>query len=221
MDRSLVEPKLQTGFRLFCAMLTILLVSMASAAHAQNSLPYGDRGLRLAIVHEPESDSYFELRRMIGSHVLGSTERGLQFWQAETLASRLEYEGRGGRLAVIDTLAKHALIREKIIPVLAADSENPKVWNTNAWIGLRYWCKYHTLMWVTAETMENDAPQPWDVPYFKFGDKCGANADYMGVFYNERGAWQAVGYGKEWKHILIEYPRLRNENLAGREPEGG
>lgn len=137
--------------------------------------------------------SYFELRF--------DNTKGT--WQAaKNLAESKTYKGVRGRLAVVQDPEVHSFLRR-----------NFKT-NVESWIGLRYWCSFRKVQWVTGEVLKTNAfaiwANPWDRRDIPFCEGASSRADgYMPVYYlpsNLGFRWQAVNSGKHFKQYFVEYP---------------
>ena len=152
-------------------------------------------------VYDPDSKSYFELRNDNADGV----------WpKARQLAESKIYKGIQGRLAVVKSVRTHNFLRK-----------NFKLENFT-WIGLRYWCKFRKLQWVTGEIHKAGEFSPWAMKWFRTATTvCGtgtATGDgaFMPVYYSpadsDRGfTWQASGPGKGFEFYLVEYPTAQGQ----------
>ena len=147
-------------------------------------------------IYDPNTKSYFELRN----------DNRSGYWEdAHRLAASKVYRGVRGRLAVVNSAAVHSFLRRTF--KLASDQPT--------WIGLRYWCKYRKLQWVTGRLHVRGEYSNWNRPWYNHPETvCGKGATtlekgYMPVFYSptERGfRWKAAGAGKGFIHYFVEYP---------------
>ena len=112
-------------------------------------------------------------------------------------AKRFDYKGRTGRLAVVDSKAVHRwLIRSFRL-------------RGDTWIGLRYWCSYRQLAWVTGNKHALSAFGAWHQPWARGAkDYCASESvPFMPIYYNGKTArWQATGSNKSFRYYMIEYP---------------
>lgn len=156
-------------------------------------------------VYDPVSKSYFELRNDNG----GAPRKPASWGTARLNASKHMYKGRRGRLAVVKTQATHEFLRRNF-PFIFGNRP------TGAWIGLRYWCKFRRLQWVTGEFFEPGSFGPWAPQWYRVKhtscSQRGSGAaikGYMPVYYlpTDRGfQWQASGPLKHFTMYIIEYP---------------
>ena len=144
-------------------------------------------------VYHPESKNYFELVRMEGT-------RRRNWGNAFEYASKRVHKGVRGHLAVVDSPEIHEFLRKTFKP------------NRNTWIGMRYWCAYRKLQWVTGETLERGDFKAWNVQWDLSGDESGchgAKGVYMPIFYTtyDQGfRWGATGIAKNWRSYFVQYP---------------
>jgi hypothetical protein len=147
-------------------------------------------------IYNPATKSYFELR-------IGKETRGGLYWQeAQTLATELVYKGVPGRLAVISDAETHSFLARNF----DIDAE--------AWIGLRYWCSFRKLQWVTGDILESGAFGAWANPWHRTDlPPCESastlTTGYMPVYYRPKSRgfrWQAVGSAKGFPRYFVEYP---------------
>ena len=168
-------------------------------------------------VYNPDTKSYFELYTPADQTYIeeGGNIYGLSWTVAKTMAQKLTYKGVRGRLAVVNTREIHNFLKEKFHPTKPA------------WIGLRYWCKFKKLQWVTGEAFDRkkdfSAWGPmWDQNttrnYVRLGQQsqaadCSAmfsgTLNYLGVHYwsmDEGFEWNANGYAKHFDALFVEFP---------------
>jgi hypothetical protein len=156
--------------------------------------------------YNPATKSYFELYSPDASDPTKnrvSLSGPIGWTKANVLAARRSYNGVRGRLAVVDSLQTHNLLRENFRPQLAA------------WIGLRYWCNFNKLQWVTGKfhrwgpVWNHSAKTPKDDPNQKSYCERRNNKHYFPVHYwgTQYGFfWNANGRHKEFNALFIEYP---------------
>lgn len=148
-------------------------------------------------VYNPATKSYFQMLKTTGRH--GNWPESLEQAYAQT------YKGVRGRLAVIDSPETHEFVLRNF------DVSRP------TWIGLRYWCEFRMLEWVGLRPYSPGDPgrfQAWHPRWWHGEQLCPPNASgpgaFVGVYYqptSERTAlWQAVGKGKGFGLLLVEYP---------------
>jgi len=162
--------------------------------------------------YNPATKSYFELNSPDASDHSKkevSLSGPIGWTKANVLAARRSYNGVRGRLAVVDSLQTHNFLRENFLPQLAA------------WIGLRYWCNFNKLQWVTGKfhkrgkfhrwgpVWNHSAKTPKDDPNQKSYCERRNNKHYFLVHYwgTQYGFfWNANGRHKEINALSIEYP---------------
>jgi hypothetical protein len=144
-------------------------------------------------IYNPASKSYFELRD--DNAPPGTWEK------ARGLAARLSYKGARGRLAVVDSEATHLFLRRNFTI------------KEETWIGLRYWCAFRKLQWVTGKLHSREGFNIWANQWYRLEETmCGQGVTigpraYMPVYYLPRGfRWQACGASKWFTHYFVEYP---------------
>mgnify|MGYP003669790962 CR=1 FL=1 len=186
-------------------ILGILAIAMAStavhAAPAYNT-PF----------YNPETKSYFELYSPDANDPKNTevkTFGKIQQKHAIKMAAKRFYKGARGRLAVVKSQETHEFLAKHLRPEGAA------------WIGLRYFCTFKKLMWVTGEifTVGKDfakwGPRTWSV---QGGSPASGKPGQC--LYHEKGValpvhywgmehgffWNANGMSKEFNAMIIEYP---------------
>jgi hypothetical protein len=128
---------------------------------------------------------------------------GANWAQAASAASQRSYNGRKGRLAIIDNPNLQTWIIKKFnISALIGN------YGGETWIGLRYMCNSHELWTVNGERYPRTAFTFWDVPWYRSHIRCDtSNIPYMGVYIRaQTNRWQASGVRKRFVHYLVEYP---------------
>lgn len=162
--------------------------SIAAAAGWKNQGP----------IFDPKTKSYFELRV---DNKRGGNKPNWQ--QAHANASRLFHEGRRGRLAVIKNLDTLQFVRENF------SVDHP------TWIGLRFYCQFRKLIWVTGEIHSLRDSKLWHRQWYRNQQtRCRANTPkaggYMPVYLTPKTdgpvAWQASGAAKFFDYYMVEYP---------------
>lgn len=148
-------------------------------------------------IYNPATKSYFELR---------GDNREEVWMNARRRAEALEYKGVRGRLAVVTSPETHSFL-----------AKNFDI-DVEAWIGLRYWCTYRKLQWVTGDVLSPEHFTAWASQWNKpepIGPCEGASTmvtGYMPVFYQPTAngfKWQAVNAGKGYSRYFVEYPTGR------------
>jgi len=186
---------------------TILSISFALIASPLRAEPLYNKP-----VYNPETKSYFELYAPDPVGLLkGDQVQSIKWTVAAKMARARTHKGVRGRLAVVKTRQVHEFLRDTFQP------------NAAAWIGLRYWCKFKKLQWVTGEIYPTTAyaawGQIWNEGAIYPGQKdtagaiCGFSVsdpgDHAGVHYwsiKQGFHWNANGRDKYWSAMFIEYP---------------
>ena len=144
-------------------------------------------------IYNPETKSYFELR----------IQDDMEWQGARRAAESHIYKGVRGRLAIVSTPEVHSFLQH-----------NFEI-KEEAWIGLRYWCTFRKLQWVTGKVMKPEDFGAWHPTWHRPDGiaPCEAAATkttgYMSVYYQPSSAgfkWQAVGSAKKFKRYFVEYP---------------
>jgi hypothetical protein len=190
------------------AALSAAMVLLALGA----PLPAGAEMLLNTPVYNPQTKSYFELYTPDLKKVRAYKDiYGLSWRAAWRLAPKLEFHGVKGRLAVVKSHAVSEFLKDTFKP----DEE--------AWIGLRYWCKFHKLQWVTGDVWKPGDfslwGRVWDQPTIsptqsgmgEAKDQCNPTAPsyHLGVHYWRREwgfYWNANGQNKHFNMMFVEYP---------------
>lgn len=185
---------------LLAALLALMILLGGPAAAPAEPAPdgrpvYVAQKLNEPIYH-PGTKSYFELRNDNGTDYIGDR------WQsAREKAAGLSYRGTRGRLAVIKSEETHLFLRRNFNLV------------EEAWIGLRYWCAFRKLQWVTGELHTRQDFNVWAGQWFRDANtKCGAGTatspqSFMPVYYLPHNfRWQASGPAKKFAYYFVEYP---------------
>lgn len=144
------------------------------------------------IVYNEATNSYFELREDLpGAHP--------RWWHAEDIARRQFHRGARGRLAVIrdhetmDFVRKHFDIKQE------------------TWIGARFFCTFHKLVWVDGEVHEPTDYSNWAAKWHRTDIRC-PDVTWMPIYLRPAGSnlfWQASGPNKAFHSYLVEYPAGR------------
>lgn len=157
-------------------------------------------------VYNPETKSYFELHRPKGQ----VAKVGIAWPEASKIAAGKNYRGVRGRLAVVKTAATDKFLRETFKS------------STAAWIGLRYWCGFKRLQWITGEIHGLNKFQRWGTTWNIKGRnralssmlaECPARAGgtpyFLGIHYwNLKSGfnWNANSLNTGLNALFIEYP---------------
>lgn len=186
----------------------ILIVIVICSATVAEAGPYNKP------IYNPETKSYFELYnptvKTPGAKKAYYDPRFQWFWeQARRIAARKIYRGVRGRLAVVKTRSVHEFLRTHF------------TLGEPAWIGLRYWCKYHKLLWVTGELQKLTAFSNWGAVWDAQGaqpngprvkscvEVAHGGIPWLPVHYwptKDGFYWNANGYRKGFASMFIEYP---------------
>ena len=182
--------------------LTVLIVAvcmlcLSGPVMAVKKPAKGQLNVRQGPIYNPQTNSYFELRVDFGY------EGGPNWKNAHRSAAALTYKGQKGRLAVVNNLNTLKFVREHFRL------------NREVWIGLRYFCKFRKLVWVTGELQPLQSPGMWARQWFrKKNVTCRTvNLEYMPVYVTSENfgsvVWQASGPRKFRNGYLVEYPNPR------------
>lgn len=163
-------------------------------------------------IYNEKTKSYFELYnptvKTPGANKAGYDPRYQFFWdKAQRVAAGKIYKGVRGRLAVVNSPQIHSFLQKHF-----------KL-GEPAWIGLRYWCSFNKLQWVTGEihplsafhrwgrVWNVDGPSPTGTKN-SGGCEQGRAGRYLPVHYwsTKQGFfWNANGYRKGFSSLFIEY----------------
>jgi hypothetical protein len=143
-------------------------------------------------VYFAANNSYFEL-------VEFPKWFGLTWLEAKAQAEQRSYKGVQGRLAVITGENVNDFLRQTFAPA------------RETWIGLRYWCPYLKLQWVTGDFLARTEYSNWHPYWFRDpASHCAVTEmPFMPVYYtpNDTGfLWQAAAAWKRASALFIEYP---------------
>ena len=158
-------------------------------------------------VYFETTKSYFEMvQAPAGSSVRGADLREIGWERAAGYAASRKFKGVSGRLAVVRTPGTQDFLMRTFKP------------RERSLIGLRYYCEYHKLLWVTGEELPLSNYANWGRPW-SVGTACKDNGKYASVFIagsnhlvmgeNDRlstGRWYATGMLKEFYQFFVEYP---------------
>lgn len=190
-----------SAFLASCAALAIAALAVLTAG------PAAAQQMVNKPVYFPHTKSYFEMVRMSNSPL--SSGIGVVDWpEAKLLAERRTYKGARGRLALVTDPETNAFLRDTFKP------QEP------AWIGLRYWCAFGKLQWVTGDEHPLTAYANWDVIWNR--NAVGRNSSssqnpcprdartaYLAVHYwptTEGFFWNAHTSAKKFPLFYVEYP---------------
>jgi len=169
------------------------------------------QGLYNKKVYNAETKSYFELYSSDASDPKWKDNvrdfGHIKWQQANELVRKRWFKGVRGRLAVVKSRQTHEFLKKNFRP------------NGPAWIGLRYWCRFRKLQWVTGEIHKLNAFQAWGpvwniagaAPHKNKGIAgcSAAKRDFLPVHYwrmQDGFFWNANARLKEWNQVFIEYP---------------
>ena len=159
------------------------------------------------LVYFPETDSYYELVSL-SSQYPGRFGRNATGWQeVNRLAVQRVRKSRRGRLAIVSSKKVHDFLRKTFRP------EKP------AWIGLRFFCKYNTAMWVNGQRIKPGDFRAWANPW-NLAEKhysptsphrisCANWNPVLPVHYwgiPEGFLWNGNVYTVHWSTFFVEYP---------------
>jgi len=161
-------------------------------------------------VYNSVSKSYFELYSPDATDPKKrpvSISGGIEWIHAAKMAQKKTFHGVQGRLAIVNTRQIHEFLRDTF------QSAGP------VWIGLRYWCRYRKLQWVTGSIHPRGSFQKWgriwnQVAAAPSGQQKRANCPNskqhtLGVHYwgvDQGFFWNANGRFKQFNALFIEYP---------------
>ena len=151
-------------------------------------------------VYNPATKSYFELVT-----VKGRGYRPDFNWQEARAAARQRiWRGARGHLAIVKSRQVHDFLRDTFRS------------NTPAWIGLRYMCKFNTLLWVNGDIHKRGAFSYWarvwnQGPRSRATDQpmcTGGAGGYWPIQYSpisQGFQWVARGIKKKFIAYFVEY----------------
>lgn len=185
----------ESGRRAAALAAGAALLLVVAAPDTAARPPLGQTPVAQGPILDPGTGSYFELR------VDNAAGRLRPEWEtANRRARSLVHKGRPGRLAVVGDMETLNFIRD-----------NFRI-NEAAWIGLRFFCRFRQLVWVTGEIHPINRRDLW-APQWYLSDQvlCGnANIPYMPIFLTDersgRVYWQATGPAKFFVSYFVEYP---------------
>ena len=183
------------GFRSFLFSVSLCLLLWIGPAWAEKDYlgslrSYGGQLFNVP-VYDPNSRSYFELRRF--------GIRGANWSEASRLARSKIFKGVRGRLAVIRSRETN----EFIVKVIRPPDET--------WIGLRLFCKGRKLFWVDGRLLSGKDYKNWGRRWH-YPDRyypCKERAKYAGIGYvRYQGVprWWAMAPAHRTRAYLVQYP---------------
>jgi hypothetical protein len=176
----------------------------------RKSAPINAEPLYNLPVYNPGSKSYFEL---YSPDATDPKKRpvplsgGIDWIRAAKMAQKKSMKGVRGRLATVNTSQIHEFLPKTF------DSAGP------VWIGLRYWCRYRKLQWITGSIHPRGGFQKWgriwnetavaptDPP--KRAGCPNHKTHTLGVHYwsvDQGFFWNSNGRFKQFNALFIEYP---------------
>jgi len=161
----------------------------------------------------PGTGAYYELVNIRNQYPGRFGRKGVTGWhQVKALAEERFHEGRRGRLAVVNSKEISDFLRDTFKPVRPA------------WIGLRYWCSFKRLQWVTGESIRPGDFENWGRDWNVNGGsptipnrvtQCRRTGhDYWPVHYwsvRNGFRWNANGMFKHFRAFFVEYPAPRGD----------
>jgi hypothetical protein len=148
-------------------------------------------------VYDPVSKSYFEMVDGLKIYHGYQAHEGPNWTQANDFARARVFGGARGRLAVIKSVATHDFLKQTFQP------------QTYVWIGLRYMCANHQLLWANGETFARGDFGAWDQRWNQDVYGCnGPGEDWMPIAYSPLPVFHWVGKGidKRYYYFFVEYP---------------
>lgn len=171
--------------RRICAFIMAALVACFWLAPASAQAPKA-----IGPVYNPHTKSYFEVRIDLPSPPNWAT--------AERTARTKSYKGARGRLAIVKDVDTHSFLQANF--TIAEE----------AWIGLRFFCSFRKLVWVTGDEHPLSAFKMWAKPWHRTNITCTTTKiQYMPVNYLPQSKgfrWQASGPAKFFVSYFVEYP---------------
>ncbi len=155
------------------------------------------RTIQQGPIYDSKTDTYYELRNdnfdRIGKHY-----KNFNWESAYKRAGTKYYKGRRGRLAIVRDQQTLGFIRKNFDV------------REESFIGLRFFCKFRKLLWVTGEVQPMHKAF-WAPRWHRANIRCLANPrmKYMGVYLTPKSQgvlWQAAGIAKGFFGYFVEYP---------------
>lgn len=184
------------------AIAALLLAGVVcTGAMAVEKPPAGSTPVPQGPYFDARTGSYFELR----------LSKGIKpnWHNTMALASQLTYKGRRGRLAVVKDIETLDFLRENFR------------FNDETWIGLRFFCGFRKLLWVTGEIQPLNSPGMWAPQWYANPRiRCRATSlEYMPVFITQETgsgvvSLQATGPAKYQESYIVEYPAPPSDEKA-------
>ncbi len=186
------KPAVQIAMRCFrpiTHLLAILIFTTVWAAAASAQVK------RSEVVYHEQSKSWYQF-------VQHDVTDSKSWDDANKLARGLAHNGIQGRLAVVDDAETNEFLRKTFKP------------DVDTWIGLRYFCKFHKVVWVTGEILDRQGYQRWAGQWYRRSEiTCENQAmDYMPVYFtpvSQGFRWQASGLLKKFYAYIVEFPGAR------------
>jgi hypothetical protein len=188
------------NLRVFLATFVILSVVPISANAELAKRDHASKGeiWESDIKYYAATDTYYQLFEDYRT----KGDNGVFWHQAASIASMKTYQGRRGRLAIINTADQQSWI-------LSTFKLQTRLYDGDTWIGFRYMCSTRKVINVVGEEHQRSAFSLWDVPWYRREDiTCTTdNISYMPVYIDGiKQRWKASGPKKAYPHYLVEYP---------------
>jgi len=169
------------------ALVAALLVTIAA-------LPADAAGVYDRPVYNPDTNSYFVLKRGLGSG---------RWADALSKAPKTFYKGVRGRLAVIPDAKTDKWVYKNL--------QLSKLGDVSVWMGMRYWCRHRKLMFSNGDIHPLKAYSNWRRPWYRQKKtncpKWWGSRGFMGVtIQSKTGKWMAAGMHKGFQNYIVEYP---------------
>lgn len=178
--------------RIFPILLILVIFPVQSFSGTTTT-----RTIHQGPIYNSKNDTYYELRND-NFNQSGITVADSNWGSANRRAGTKFYKGRRGRLAIV-----------KDRQVLGFIQKNFDV-REQSFIGLRFFCKFRKLLWVTGEVHPMHKAF-WAARWHRTKIRCLNNPrmKYMGVYLTPKSQgvlWQAAGIAKGFFGYFVEYP---------------
>jgi hypothetical protein len=148
-------------------------------------------------IYDPATQSYIELVKLTRADESKQYVPSMNWQNAQEYASRRNFKGVKGRLAIIKDAETHALIMKNLRP------------SEYTWIGLRYICSQKKLQWADGSVHLKTDFSAWHANWDQSAGVGCQELGYMSVAYNgmpEGFRWVAKGALKLYTDLLVQYP---------------
>ena len=148
-------------------------------------------------IYDPASQSYIELVKLTKADESKQYVPSMNWQSAQEYASRRNFKGVKGRLAIIKDGETHSLIMRNLRPT------------EYTWIGLRYFCSQKKLQWTDGSVHLKTDFSSWHSNWDQSAGVGCNELGYMPVAYNGMAdgfRWVAKGGLKLYTDLLIQYP---------------